>query len=122
MSITINNEGPDTLVPKLHLLPFQVSFSGTARIPNFFTPKATDENAFDGMLKYYGMEVMGDNRGGENNQHNNGKIGDGKVCEASFRGRLLKGVNVKLPKNYAGTYRFFHFFISISFIINYYNI
>ena len=50
MSITINNEGPHgTREPKLHLLPFQVAYSGTARIPNFFTQKETDDQAFDGM-------------------------------------------------------------------------
>lgn len=52
MSITIKNETPGTREPKLHLLPFQVSYSGTARIPNFFTLKETDDKAFDGMISW----------------------------------------------------------------------
>lgn len=48
MSIVLQDEEEATREPKLHLLPFQVAYSGSARIQNFFTLKDTNEKAFDG--------------------------------------------------------------------------
>jgi hypothetical protein len=49
MSVVINEENTLAPEPQLHLLPFHVSYSGKARIPNYFVVKETDEKTFDGI-------------------------------------------------------------------------